>query len=268
NGLISTHVMREVALRLLTVISLVSSVFTAGAATNLESRVLYETRFERSEGFNPYQSLAGQGGWVRQGSGGNGLVSDFITGEGQHAFIGFGAPTNDNFLNVWRPVNYAPGPTNPPVVRFTVAMLIGDSSSTNRDDFRWSVYNAEGNRLFTLDFENSTLGINYLLDDDRFVSTGWTFTNELTYQLEIVRDFTPNQWSATRTGEMIVTNQPITTVGAPLNFGDVDAVWAIREPGKAGDNFMVFDNYKLVAGSATPNPPPHLDALGQLRPGE
>ncbi|MGE4182024.1 MAG: hypothetical protein AB7J34_19545, partial [Limisphaerales bacterium] len=86
---------------------------SAGAAM----RVLYETRFEKSEGYDEELTLIGQGGWVGFGSGGNGLVSDFFPGEGQNAFIGFVAPTNNgDFLNVWRPVNYTPGPTNPPRV--------------------------------------------------------------------------------------------------------------------------------------------------------
>jgi hypothetical protein len=55
------------------------------------------------------------------------------------------------------------------VVTFTVVMSIADSSDPAlRDSFRWSVYNtnAEPTRLFSLDFDNATTNIAYLLDDD------------------------------------------------------------------------------------------------------
>lgn len=233
------------------------------------SRVLYETRFEASEGFDETLTLIGQDGWVGFGSGGNGLVSDFFPGEGQHAFVGFVAPTNNgDFLNAWRPVNYAPGPTNPPQVRFSVLMSVEDSSArANRDDFRWSVYNVAGERLFSVDFDNDALGVNYLLDDGKFVPTGRSFTNATPYLLEIRIDFATNRWSASLGGLGLVTNQPVTTTGATLDFGDVDAVWAIRTPGSPGDNFMVFDNYRVEAESTVSPPvPPRLEPLGVLPP--
>lgn len=240
-----------------------------------ETRVLYETGFEEEEGFDPDLTLIGQDGWVGDGTGGNGLVEGFFPGAGQHAYIGFNAPTDsEEFLNIWRPINYQPGPTNPPRVRFTVLMSIEDSTvSTNRDDFRWSVYNAGGTnavRLFTLDFDNNSLSINYLLqgDDAEFTSTGRNFRNSTTYALEIFMDFEANLWSSLLDGTMLTTNLPITRLNSPLTFGDVDAVWAIRTPGKPGDNYMVFDNYRVVAESGTPQAPSRLEPLGLLRPGE
>ncbi len=244
--------------------------FLMTMASEGASRVLYQTGFEKSEGFDDTLTLIGQGGWVGDGSGGNGLLSGFIEGAGQHAFVGFGAPTNrSEFLNVWRPVNHVPGGTNPPLVRFSVTMLVGDSEAkTNRDDFRWSVYNARGVRLFSLDFDNQSLGINHVLDDGKFVSTGWNFENEISYRLEILMDFPANQWSATLGGEVLVEKLPITTRGADRDFGDVDAVWAIRKPGSAGDNFLVFDDFRVVAEDSVTKIPPRLEALGAVRRGE
>ncbi len=231
-------------------------------------RVLYETHFEPGEGFDANVTLIGQDGWVGEGTGGNGLVTNFFEGEGQHAFVGFNAPTNtDEFLNVWKPVNYRPGMTNPPVVTFSVLLSVEDSSetTTNRDDFRWSVYNSEGDRLFTIDFDNPALQINYLLDSGDFIFTGQTFTNSVAYQLALRMDFEHNLWSATLNGAPLATNLPVTTMSRPLNFGDVDAVWAIRIPGRAGDNFMVFDNYRVSTEAAEPS---RLEALGMLKDGQ
>lgn len=234
------------------------------------TRVLYRTGFEKSEGFDETLTLVGQGGWVGDGSGGNGLLTGFIEGAGQHAFVGFGAPTNRaEFMSVWRPVNHVPGGTNPPLVRFSVTMLVGDSAAkTNRDDFRWSVYNVRGDRLFSLDFDNRSLGINHVLDDGKFVSTGWNFQNEISYRLEILMDFPGNQWWAWLGGEVLVDRLPITTKGANRDLGDVDAVWAIRKPGSAGDNFLVFDDFLLEAEDSPTKNPPRLEALGTVRKGE
>lgn len=239
-----------------------------GAA--VESRVLYETKFEAAQGFDEQYTLFGQGGWLGEGDGGNGLVSGFIAGEGQHAFVGYVAPTNqDRFVTLWRPVGYVPGGTNPPVVRFAVAFSIEDSSArTNRDDFRWSAYNIAGDRLFSLAFDNNSLEINRILDDGKPVATGWTFTNAQPYLLEILIDFPGNQWSATLGGVVISEKQPVTTTGLVRDLGDVDAVWAIRTAGRAGDNFMVFDNYRIVAEGQASRPPPRLQPLGWVRPGE
>ncbi len=253
------------------VLCLFAAVWVGGlsGARAVESRVLYETQFESAEGFDESLTLVGQGGWLGDGSGGNGLLSGFMDGEGQQAFLGFSAPTNqDGFLSLWRPVNFVPGGTNPPIVRFSVAFSIEDSSArTNRDDFRWSVYNSLGDRLFSLDFDNDSLGINTVLDDGKFVDTGWSFTNAQPYQLEILVDFPGNVWSATLGGVVIAEGLPVTTQGASRDLGDVDAVWAVRRPGKAGDNYMVFDKYRVAAESRATNPPPRLKALGVVGQG-
>lgn len=242
----------------------------AGAAWGA-SRILYETRFEASEGFSDSLTLVGQQGWVGVGTGGNGLVSDFFSGEGQHAFLGFEAPpTNETAVSVWRPVGFQPGPSDPTLVRFTVLMSIEDSvTTTNRDDFRWTVYNHQEFRLFGLDFDNDSLAVHYYLDDDAgFVPTGRSFTNSIPYALAVTIDLARNRWSATLDGSLLVTNVAVTTRDRALTLGDIDAEWVIRTPGKPGDNYLVFDNYRIVAESETPPAPPRLQPLGLLRPGE
>ncbi len=220
---------------------LLASLLPAPAAT-----LIYRTTFESHEGYNPSFTLSGQNNWVHEGSGGNGLVNGFIPGAGQSAYIGSAPPTDANFsVNIWRPVNLAPVPTNLSVVTFSVTMLVIDSSTGRRDDFRWSIYNANGARLFSLDFDNSTEGINYGLDDGAgFTATGFQFTRGAVHELAI------------------------TTTNAALNLGDIDAVWAIRTVGSAGNNYLVFDNYQ-IAGEPRIATPALLSATrqgdGQLR---
>jgi hypothetical protein len=204
----------------------------------------------------------GQLGWTSGNTGTiwNGLTQGFIAGQGQHAYIGFAAPTNTPDLFVWQPINFDPLAAGLPIVKFSVQMQIVEETPgmENFDDFRWSVYNTQGHRLFSLDFDNLFLDVNYLLDGtNELFLTGIRFTNEVTYTLAVTMNFASNRWSATVNSTVIATNQPITTVNAPLNLGDVDAVWSIYDTNAPGDNYMVFDNYQITAEAiAVPPPPP------------
>lgn len=219
-------------------------------AANLQAgtNILFSTGFEQSEGYNPIYTLEGQNGWVANSDAGNGLITDPLTfpGLGQQAYIGYFPPTdlNTTFL-IWKPINFAPVPTNA-VVTFSVLMAIIDSTNHFYDDFRWSVYNTNGSRLFSLNFDNTnSLAISYWLDGtNSLVSTGKKFTNDVQYALKITMNFPSNRWSATLNGVPLTTNLPLTTVNAALNLGDIDAAWEIRGT-QAGNNFMEFDNYRI-----------------------
>ena len=237
--------------------------------------VIYETGFEVSEGYSAadeLRPLEGQMGWEGEGSGGNGVVTNFFTGWGQQAFIGFAPPVAPKyeFLNVWRPVGFTPPALTQPVVNFSVLMMIADSSRANAqyDDFRWSVYNTAGSRLFSVDFDNFRGEVFYALDDNQgFKSTGFQFHNDVIYDLVVSMNFARNTWTATMNGLVVVESQPLTTINARLDFGDADAVWAIRTPGAPGDNYMVFDDYRVTL-EATPSIPPLLELVGRRPDGQ
>jgi hypothetical protein len=225
--------------------------------------IIYSTGFELSEGYDPDFTLEGQNQWIGYGSGGNGIVTNFFEGLGQQAYIGFWPPEEEGetFHTVYRPINLAPIPPAQPLVRFSVLMEITDSSNGRWDDFRWSVYNASGVRLFSLDFDNSALLINYALDDGAFVSTGTAFDNEGFYELIVTMNFARNLWSASLNDVVVVHAQQITTAGAALNLGDIAAVWSFGDPRNPGDNFMIFDEY-IITTEALESIPPRLEALG------
>lgn len=239
------------------------------------SSVIYQTGFEVSEGYYGDTPLRGQMGWEGFGSGGNGLVTDFFEGYGQQAFIGYTPPApKDDYLNVWRPTDYVPPHVNPPIVRFSVLMQIVDSTNGEYDDFRWSVYNSTqvgspAARLFTLDFDNSSAEIFYALDDVNggFKSTGFRFSNDEIYELDLFMNFARNTWIATLNGVVIVDSQPITTLNARLDLGDVDAVWAFRKKGAVGDNYMLFDEYLIIA-EAVSSIPPVIEIVGRRQDGQ
>ncbi len=245
----------------------VLAAFGSTRAASANEVILYRTGFEASEGYDNRLTLVGQNGWIGYGTGGNGLVTNAFEGEGQQAFVGFAGPLDTNdMLNVWRPM--ASSTTGSPAqVQFSVWMAIVDSTNRYYDDFRWSVYNGNSNRLFTVDFDNYTLAVSYALDDSAgFISTGTLYTNNTLYLLSIDLDFANNTWSATLNDQPLVSAKPITTTGAARTLGDVDAVWAIREPGHPGNNYMLFDNYTLSIGGGSSSGP-HLEAVGRLPDG-
>jgi hypothetical protein len=226
--------------------------------TGLESSFavgLYQTGFEASEGYNTNLDLSGQRGWTGESAGGNGLVTGWFPGKGQQAYVGFSPPTNgDTGIFVYQPLNQ-----NVSLAQFNVSMMIEDSSNTNWDDFYWAAYDAQGQELFTLDFDNYELKLYYHLGGaTNRIWSGLRFTNAILYRLSLALDFDANQWSALFNGALAATNQPITTNGASLNLGDIDAAWAIHVPDPPGDNYMVFDDYQLSGGV----PPPKVNLLG------
>lgn len=242
-----------------------------GIAAPAASRVLFESGFEPFEGYSPDFDLSGQNGWISIGSGGNGILAPPIDGfQGQVAYVGFTPPTgSEDLLNVFRPVALTPVGPNLPVITFSVSFQIFDSTTNQPffDDFRWSAYNTREERLFTLDFDNDALEINFVLDDDQgFRPSGWKFEPGQPYDLVITLHFARNLWSASLNEAVIVHSQPITTRNAKLDLNEIDAVWAIRQPGQPGDNFMIFDDYRLTA-LPIEEIPPSLLFVGQLTSG-
>ncbi len=229
---------------------------------------VYSTQFEAAQGYNINSNLVGQVGWLGSGTGGNGLISNAIPGQGQSAYIGFDAPNpaNDSLV-IWKPINFNPVAAAYPVVTFSTQMRIEDSGNNRYDIFRWSIYNTQGNRLFSLDFDNDFLDIGYLLDGTNNIQfTTNKFVNATTYTLTVTMNFASNRWSASFNNNVIATNKSITTTNAPLNLGDVDAVWLVNQisgTNAPGDNYMVFDNYTITAEM----PPAQVQLLGRTGDG-
>jgi len=221
----------------------------------IKTQVLYQTGFELSEGFDTRFTLWGQKGWIYDGSGGNGIITNYFEGYGQQAFLGYSPPAAaENSMSVWYPLSYNPATNNLHRVEFSVLMMIVGSANGHHDDFRWSIYNASSTRLCTLDFDVSTKLISYALDDEKgYVSTGYSFNTNVLYELTLEMDFKQNSWTAIINGLAVVTSLPLTTSGQPLTLGDVDAVWEVLKPGLAGDNYLIFDDYRLVASASHDN---------------
>jgi subtilisin family serine protease len=209
-------------------------------------QVLYSTGFEVSEGFNGTLPLAGQNGWEAVGTGGNGLTDGSFWGLGQSAYLGFFPPATQQPTYLFRPINHVPNTNTRPVLQFSVLMEIVDSTNFRYDEFEWAAYNRNGDFLFALNFDNSDLNIYSLLNDGTgYKRTGQSFINDSLYFLVITMDFARNRWEATLDGLLIVEDQPVSTMNAPLDLGDISAVWMPST--LPGDNYMAFDEYEIVA---------------------
>ena len=245
------------------------------------STLIYETQFEEDEGYSFDADLIGQNGWIGFGGGDSfletsndgstGLVTDFLEGQGQQAYIGFVKPDHETdleFLSLLQPLSYAPEEGSGDLLRFSVSMGIIDSTNGERDNFRWSVYNTEGFRLFSLDFDNETKIISYALDDaEPLEPTGFEFDNDTFYRIRVDIDFENNKWSAYAGEVVLVSGLPVSTQNLKRDLSDIDAVWAIYKPDAPGDNYMVFDNYRIETLGDPPSPPSLLP-LGHLPNGD
>lgn len=236
---------------------------------------IFFTQFESTEGYSTDLDLVGQNSWVGDGSGGNGIiiVTNLSGATTQQAYVGFSRPNpGDDSLFVWRPINFNPVNAGLPLAKFSVQMRIADSSPTNGnyDYFRWSVYNIPGDRLFSIEFDNYSLEVNYqLTGNSPLVTNVTTFDPDQDYPLNVTMNFASNRWSATLGNALIATNQLINATSVPLNLGDIDAVWLVYDTNAPGDNFMLFDNYLITAEALTvpPVPPAQMQFLGRTAQG-
>jgi hypothetical protein len=231
--------------------------FTTPKSASTGGRVIFETGFERFEGYDPALDLVdalgrGQNGWMAVGQGGNGLLTNLMDGfTGQYAYIGFQGSTNSSTsVNLFRPFQLVPDTNSLPVVVFQVTFSIRDDSPSGSasDDFRWSVYTPNDQRLFTLDCHGPDQSLNYALDDGKgFIGTGYQFEYGVVYQLEISMSFGRNRWSASLNGTSVAYELPLSTRIQRPSLGSVDVVWAANPKGTWNDNYMLFDDYRIVS---------------------
>ena len=237
-----------------------------------QERTVYYTGFESEQDYNMEFTLIGQDGWHGEGNdgitptGGNGLIRDYIEDLGQQGYIGFWPPekSTEYFVSLWRPIEGIE--VTEKIITFSVLMMIVDSTNSQRDDFRWTVYNSDVQRMVTLDFDNETNSINYALDDDVFLPTEYGFEHDAVYELKFVMDFASNSWTVSVGEEVLVDSKKLTTTGSALTFGDLGPSWIIRNPEAPGDNYMVFDEYRITAEirDEIPETPPTLEWAGSL----
>ena len=217
-----------------------------------DEETLYETSFEVKQGFNPNYELRDQGKWKIEGTAGNGLIKNrFGDDFGNQAYLGAFKPNdiNEEYLICWPQIS---GITNfDKKFTFSVSFMIADSEAGNRDYFQWSIFNSEQKPLFTLDFDNKSKIIGYILGQNGdLINSDYTFENDFIYDLKINFDLNLRLFSVEIGDETILSNIAINLNETTFNFSEVNAVWFFSERGNPGDNFMAFDDYKIVVDRA------------------
>ena len=219
-----------------------------------DSKVIYATGFEVAEGHATNGVWAGRLGWEKTGTGDNGILHEWFPESGQQAYLGYQAPkaAGNVSLSLSRPLNHTPDLKQAPIVRFSVTMAVQDSENDQFDVFRWTVRNQNLDPLFGLAFDNSDLGVYYDLQDGKgLVYTGVDFATETIYALEITMDFAQNKWTAILDDgverQTLARALNLAPPGKVQNLGRIAAEWSFADPSEPGDNFMVIDDYRVVA---------------------
>jgi hypothetical protein len=206
--------------------------------------------FESLEGFLTGLTMSGQNGWVCTAPGACGIVNNLLSIlGGQQAYIGF--PSNaiaSNPVLLYHPLNYSIDTNGHPIIQFSVMLQMNDFLDLNHDSFGWAVRNASGQQLFNIIFDNSVREISYGLDNAAGpVLTGIYYDNTTIYTLVVTMDFSRNRWNATINGGVLASGQPLTTTGAALTLGDIDATASFLNLAHPGLDAMVFDNFAVTA---------------------
>lgn len=210
---------------------------------------IYETDFE----IFPFggNTLNGFDGWVDTdpNSGTSGIFEPG-TG-GQAAWIGYN-PTSKSYVSLYRTVNV---PSSIGVVEFSVDLRIVDSTSArdyHRDDFSFVLCNTGGDDFGEILFDNETQKIWRWDGGEQYVDTDHSFVRGADYTLSVTMDLANNKWSAYLGDQLIFKDATLNSTGRARNLASVDVVWSPQLQGFSGDNFMVFDNYRLSTAKQTP----------------
>ena len=223
---------------------------------------LYTTGFEVAEGYDTNFALAGQAGWLFEGSGGNGLVDGAFPGMGQQGYVGKFAPSPGyDYLFVWQPFNFDPATVGASVIKFSTEMSIMPATTGEADEFAWIAFNSQFQPLFIINFENYYQDIYFKTNGGAYEYSQLTYTNGIIYTLSITMDFGANLWSASLDNRLIATNRPLAGAGLTLDLADMDAAWLIYDVNQPCDNYMIFDNYKFT-------PLPDLTLLNRAANGQ
>ncbi|MCX6973028.1 MAG: putative Ig domain-containing protein [Verrucomicrobia bacterium] len=213
----------------------------------MEEGSIYETDFEYfPEGFN---TIDGFDGWSSSDNDPeSGTFGIFEAEEGNlAAWVGYNS-TNRPQVAVYRSVDVS---ASVGVVEFSVDLWIQDSTSNNYDNFRFEVWNRNEEFLGCIEFDNERKSV-FRGDGSGLVNTGNEFKNGVSYSLSATLNLEQQTWTAYLGDQRLFADQPITQTQRVVDLGSIDAVWQIRQQGNPGDNFMVFDNYRIATSKLVP----------------
>lgn len=218
----------------------------------VKGEILYDTDFDNFPvGANNW---SGNEGWISNDttSGAQAIDENVLPSLLKTATLGFAQPTS-NFTFIALDLEYDHIASEKPVVEIDTLIGIEDSTNGQRDDFYLSIYNADGNRLASIRFDNespdstsSQFGIWRVSGTNQF-DTLFDFTLGELFNLVATVDLEENVWSASIDEIPIFENAQLSNTSAPVDFGFLAFEWELTSPSpyNHGDNFLLVADISI-----------------------
>ena len=150
-------------------------------------------------------------------------------------------------VSIYRPLTEGASPARE-VVRFDVLFGITASTEGGDDLFQFAFFNANDDFLAALVLDTTIDDYGIWTDDGTdIVHTGEDFLTDFVHALSLEIDLTSNTWSGTLDNIPIFDDLPFTTYDGDLDVGGVAAEWELSDADDPGDNWLLFDDWSLVA---------------------
>lgn len=200
-------------------------------------------------------TVVGTDGWAGNNTGlGIHGIDEFVQGLGRSVFLGGVRPPN-TFTRVHRTINYDVVVEGTPVVDFEMIIGIQDADTNPRDVFFVSLYNAAGEFLAALRFDNTELNFGiWRSNGSTSTDTGDTFLRNEIMILELSIDFENNTWSAVLDDLSIFEDALFNATGKDLDFGTIAFEWALTSnlPSQFGANWFLLDELDIFVVTEEP----------------
>ena len=219
-----------------------------------QGEILYDTDFDNfPTGAN---SWSRNDSWISNDttSGAQAIDGNILPALLNTATLGFAQPAS-GFTFIALDLGYDHIASGKPIVEIDTLIGIEDSTNHQRDDFYLSIYNAEGNRLASIRFDNespdsvnSQFGIWRASGTNQF-DTQFDFTLGELFNLVATIDLENNIWSASIDDIPIFENAQFSNTDNIINFGFLAFEWELTDPStyKYGDNFLLVADISLQA---------------------
>ena len=237
---------RKFIVRIITLLLLLISV--------LKGEIIYETDFDDFT-IGPNQ-WAGNNGWISNDitTGAQAIEEDLLPALLNVATLGFERPNSD-LTFVGLNLEYDHVATGKPIIVIDTILGIEDSTNDQRDDFYFSIYNAGGDRLASIRFDNqdpndlnSQFGI-WREDGVNQFDTQLDFIPGELYNIFVKINLNDNTWSADIDGIPLFENSQFSNTEGPINLGFIAYEWDLTAATtqQHGDNFFLVADILVEA---------------------
>jgi len=129
-------------------------------------------------------------------------------------------------------------------------IAIIDSTNSKWDNFFISFNNQNGDALASINFDNTNSYI-FLDNTEDVMNTEFQFVQDTFYQMELVIDFTKNEWSGSLDNEIVFDKVQFHGGDKKLDLGNLSVDWFITNLEQPGDNWISFDDISVIAESGS-----------------